>query len=97
MRIEEARAKFRLKGLGNAKNGNAYLSWAMTELTNLMIRFNKTSAQVYARLLKKYAKLRVKAIHSLAARIARGVYQALKKNEPFDEVLCFGFRASEAA
>lgn len=87
----------KLKGLGNAKNGNAYLSWAMTELTNLMIRFNKTAAQVYARLLKKYAKLRVKAIRSLAARIARGVYQALKKNEPFDEVLCFGFRASEAA
>ena len=28
------------KGDGNRKNGNAYLSWAMTELANLMVLFN---------------------------------------------------------
>ena len=28
------------KGVGNAKNGNAYLSWAFTELANLVVRFN---------------------------------------------------------
>ena len=83
------------KGMGNAKNGNAYLSWAMTELANLIVRFNKTAAKMYARLFKKYGKLRVKAIRSLAARIARAVYHMLKHKETFDEVKCFGFRVTE--
>lgn len=84
------------KGMGNAKNGNAYLSWAVTELANLIVRFNKTAAKMYARLFKKYGKLRVKAIRSLAARLARAIYHVLKTKEPFDEEKCFGFRVVEA-
>jgi transposase len=82
--------------MGNAKNGNAYLSWAVTELANLIVRFNKTAAKMYARLFKKYGKLRVKAIRSLAARLARAIYHVLKTKEPFDEEKCFGFRVVEA-
>lgn len=86
----------KLKGTGNAKNGNAYLSWAVTELANLIVRFNKTAAKMYARLFKKYGKLRVKAIRSLAARLARAIYHVLKTKKPFDEEKCFGFRVVEA-
>ncbi len=70
------------KGQGNAKNGNAYLSWAFTELATLMARFNTPVENYLAKkTLKK--KLRVIAIRSLAAKLARCVYQILKKKESF--------------
>ena len=78
------------KGEGNAKNGNAYLSWALTELANLMIRFNKDVERVYSRLLARSGGLRVKAIRSLAAKISRAIYQMLKHDENFDVKRAFG-------
>lgn len=79
------------KGLGNAKNGNAYLSWAMTELANMLIRYNSCAAKVYQRLFKKYNGLRVKAIRAIAARVARCLYHAIKSDKAFDVARCFGF------
>lgn len=76
------------KGMGNAKNGNAYLSWALTEVANLAIRFSEVARKTYERLLNKAGGLRVKAIRTLAAKIARGLYQALSKGKPFNIAWC---------
>lgn len=83
------------KGTGNAKNGNAYLSWAMTEMANMLIRYNACAAKVFQRLLKKYNGLRVKAVRAVAARVARCLYHAIKKCEAFDVARCFGFANNE--
>ena len=71
------------KGKGNAKNGNAYLSWALTELATLVARFNRPVQRYLERKLAQRG-LRVIAIRSLAAKLARCVYQLLRKKEPFD-------------
>ena len=77
------------KGQGNAKNGNAYLSWALTELAMLMARYNKSIRQYLDRKVKK-SGLRVIGVRSLAAKLARCVYQVLRKKEGFDLRLAFG-------
>ena len=77
------------KGLGNAKNGNAYLSWAFTELATLMVRYSEAAKRHFEKLMRKYGQLRVKAIRVLAAKLARSVYQCLSKNEPFDVLRYF--------
>ena len=77
------------KGLGNAKNGNAYLSWAFTELANMVIRFNPEAKRYYDKMFNR-THLRVKAIRSTAAKLARAVYMMLKHGEVFDVERCFG-------
>ena len=77
------------KGLGNAKNGNAYLSWAFTELANMMVRYCEDAKRYYEKLQRKYGQLRVKAIRVMAAKIARCVFQCLSKGEAFDVKRCF--------
>lgn len=77
------------KGLGNAKNGNAYLSWAFTELANMVIRFNPEAKRYYDKMFNR-THLRVKAIRSTAAKLARAVFMMLKYGESFDVKRCFG-------
>ena len=77
------------KGLGNAKNGNAYLSWAMTELATFVVRYNPEAKRVYDRFFNK-SRLRVKAIRAVAAKLARGIFMMLKNGEVFDMKRCFG-------
>lgn len=77
------------KGQGNAKNGNAYLSWALTELANLMIRFNPPAKKFYDRNFNR-THLRVKAIRAVAAKLARAIYTMLKSGESFDVNRSFG-------
>ena len=72
------------KGEGNKKNGNAYLSWTLTELATLATRFCEPIRKKYDRLFPK-TKLRVKAVRALA----RAIWQMLKKQEAFDLELCF--------
>lgn len=73
------------KGVGNAKNGNAYLSWAFTELATLVVRFNTEAKRYYDRLFNR-SRLRVKAIRSLAAKMARAIFMM----QTFDLKRCFG-------
>lgn len=77
------------KGLGNAKNGNAYLSWALTELATFVVRYNPKAKRVYDRYFNR-SRLRVKAIRSVAAKIARGIFMMLKNGKVFDMKRCFG-------
>lgn len=81
--------KRKSKGLGNAKNGNAYLSWALTELATFVVRYNPEAKRVYDRYFNR-SRLRVKAIRSVAAKIARGIFMMLKNGEVFDMKRCFG-------
>ncbi len=76
------------KGDGNRKNGNAYLSWAMTELANLMVLFNPVIKKKYDRQFKK-SHLRAKAIRSIAAKLARCIWHMLKKDKDFQIDLAF--------
>ena len=76
------------KGDGNRKNGNAYLSWAMTELANLMVRHNPSIKKKYDRQLKK-SRLHAKAIRSIAAQLARCIWHMLMKDEDFQIDLAF--------
>lgn len=77
------------KGESNAKNGNAYLSWAFTELANLVVRFNPEAKAFYDRTFRR-VKLRVKAIRILAAKLARAIFKMLDTGEVFDIKRCFG-------
>ena len=77
------------KGQGNAKNGNAYLSWALTELATLLARFNEPIRRYLERKQEKTG-LRVVAVRALAAKLARCVYQVLRKKESCDLGLAFG-------
>lgn len=77
------------KGMGNAKNGNAYLSWAFTELANITIRYNEPIKKFYDRMFKRQ-KLRVKTIRTLAAKLARASWHMLKNKEDFDVSRLFG-------
>ena len=83
------------KGQGNAKNGNAYLSWALTELATLMARFNEPIRRYLERKQDKTG-LRVVAVRALAAKLARCVYQVLRKNESFDLALAFDGKPTRA-
>lgn len=71
------------KGEGNRKNGNAYLSWSMTELANLMVQHNTAIKSKYDKLFKK-SKLRAKAIRAISAKLARCIWHMLQNNEEFD-------------
>ena len=77
------------KGESNAKKGNAYLSWAFTELANLVVRFNPEAKAFYDRTFRR-VKLRVKAIRILAAKLARAIFKMLETGEVFDIKRCFG-------
>ena len=77
------------KGESNAKNGNAYLSWAFTELANLVVRFNPEAKAFYDRTFRR-VKLRVKAIRILATKLARAIFKMLETGEIFDIKRCFG-------
>ena len=79
------------KGMGNARNGNTYLSWCMTEVANLMVHYNEQAHKCYERLLKRDTQhLRVKAIRSVAVKIARAIWNVLSKGVCFDGERCFG-------
>ena len=84
------------KGQGNAKNGSAYLSWALTELATLMARFNPEVGAEFQRLLARAGGLRVKAIRALAAKISRAIFHMLRNGEVFDVKRCFAPRKTEA-
>lgn len=85
------------KGLGNAKNGNAYLSWSLTELATLMARYNPEVKTEFQRLLARSGNLRVKAIRTLAAKISRAIFYMLRNGEVFDVNRCFAIRRKKAA
>jgi transposase len=69
-------------GTSGAKIGNAYLKWAFSEAAVLFLRNNPAGQKYLARLVKKHGK--GKALTVLAHKLARAVYDMLKRRMAFD-------------
>jgi len=77
----------KVTGHGGAKIGNVHLKWAFSEAVLWMLRYSEDAKSFLKRKEKKYGKCR--AMTLLARKIARAVYQMLKRNESFDAVKFF--------
>ena len=66
----------KVKGAGNGKMGNAFLKWAFSEATLLLIREKQEIKDLHARLKKKHGKARALAI--ISHKLGRTVYYILK-------------------
>lgn len=70
------------KADNNAKNGNAYLSWAFVEAAHFAIRHYPEAKRFYDR---KAAKTNsIVAIKAIAHKLARAVFHVLRDQKPFD-------------
>jgi transposase len=77
-----------VKGQGNAKNGNKYLSWAFSEAAHFAVQFQPAAKKYLARKTKKTNALI--AIRALAHKLSRAVYYMLRDQVPYDEQKLFG-------
>jgi transposase len=77
----------KVTGHGGAKIGNVHLKWAFSEAVLWMLRHSDDAKAFLKRKEKKYGKAR--AMTMLGRKIARAVYQMLKRKEPFDAVKFF--------
>ena len=75
------------KGVGNARNGNKYLAWAMIEAANFAVRYDPAIKHFYQR--KKMQVHGVVAIKSVAHKLARACYHLMREGEPFDVTRAF--------
>jgi len=75
------------KGVGNRKNGNAYLSWAYSEAAHHATRYEPLANRFYTR--KRSRSHPIVARRALAAKIARGCYYVLRDQIPFDPERAF--------
>ncbi|MBM4141857.1 MAG: IS110 family transposase [Nitrospira sp.] len=78
----------KIKGEGNSKNGNKYLSWAYVEAANLSIRNYIYVRRYYQRKMAKTNN--VVAIKAVAHKIARACYYMIKNREVFNPKRAFG-------
>ncbi len=69
-------------GASGTKIGNAYLKWAFSEAAVLFLRNNPAGQKLLTRLEKKHGK--GKALTVLAHKLARAVYDMLKRGTAFD-------------
>jgi transposase len=73
------------KGYGNRKNGNRYLSWALTEAAQLGRRYNEQFRRYYNR---KVAQANTSlATKALSNKLARICYYIIRDQVPFREEL----------
>jgi transposase len=78
----------KVKGSGNVKNGNPYLSWAFTEAAHFLIRFEPLAKRFYER---KSAKTNsILALRAVASKAARAVFFVLHDQVPFRAEQAFG-------
>jgi len=70
------------KGVGNRKNGNAYLGWAFIEAANNAIRYSEPIKKYYQRKLDKTK--RVIAIKTIANKLSKACYFILRDKVEFD-------------
>jgi transposase len=69
-------------GTSGKKIGNAHLKWAFAEAATLFLRNNPNGQKLLTRLEKKHSK--GKALTILAPKLARAVYDMLKRKTAFD-------------
>lgn len=78
----EKLSNHKLKGRGNAKNGNKYLGWAFVEAGHYAAIWNAEIKRYYQR--RKAKKPIMVAKKALANKLARACYHMLTRNEPFE-------------
>jgi transposase len=72
----------KVKGATNRKMGNAYLKWAFSEATLLLIREKQEIKDLHLKLKNKHGKARALAI--ISHKLGRAVYYMLKNKQAFD-------------
>ncbi len=72
----------KVTGSGNRKIGNAYLKWAFSEATLLLIREKQEIKDLHLKLKNKHGKARALAI--ISHKLGRAVYYMLKNKQAFD-------------
>ncbi len=75
------------KGVGNAKAGNKYLSWAFSEAAHFAVRFEPLAKRFYDR--KKAKTNGIIAIRAVARKLARATWMMLKHQVAYDAKLMF--------
>ena len=75
------------KSVGNTKNGNKHLAWAMVEAANFAVRYDPAVKRFYQR--KKAQVHGVVAIKSVAHKLARACYHVMREGVPFDVTRAF--------
>ena len=78
----------KVKGKGNKKNGNKYLSWAFSEAATLARVHCQQARSWYDR--KKSRTNAMCAQGALAAKLARAAFCVMRNNVPFAPEKCFG-------
>jgi transposase len=78
----------KLKGRGNTKNGNPYLSWAFVEAAHFATRFHPSVRRFFER--KKARTHRVVAVKAVAHKLARASYHVMRDQVPFQIEMAFG-------
>lgn len=76
------------KGENNAKNGNAWLSWAFSEAAHFAIRNYPAAKAFYDR--KSRQKNQILALRALAHKLARASFYVTTRQEAFDPKKLFG-------
>ncbi len=76
------------KGVGNRKNGNAYLSWAFAQTAHFAIRFQPSARRFYDKKSRK-TNARI-AASAVSHKLARAVYFMLRDKVPYRTELLFG-------
>jgi len=78
----------KIKGTGNRKNGNPYLSWAFSEAATFARRYHEEARRFYR---KKRARTKeIVAMRALAHKLARASYYVMRDKVIFDpgKVFC---------
>jgi len=78
----------KIKGRGNAKSGNKYLSWAFSEAAHFTVRFDDRAKRFYQR--KKAKTNGIIAIRAVAHKLARASFCMLTNQTEYDPKLAFG-------
>jgi transposase len=78
----------KVKGKGNVRNGNAYLSWAFMEAAHFAIRFEPRAKSFYER--KKAKTHAMVALRAISHKLARASFHILRDQVSFRSELAFG-------
>jgi len=77
----------KMKGEGNRKNGNKYLSWAYVEAAHIAKRYYEPIAKYYRRKVAKTNE--AVAIKAISNKLARASYYIIRDQVAYDEVKLF--------
>lgn len=78
----------KVKGAGNVRNGNPYLSWAFMEAAHFAIRFEPLAKRFYER--KRVRTNELVALRTISHKLARASFYILRDQVPFRSEQAFG-------